>query len=228
MSPKTLLAVLALLKVAEGNLLNLNLKLNGFDLNTFTNTSLRGFTTAMSLLDPLTLKNVSKSIHGDSFSADIVGHKVQLKGFSHIVATFINTVLSPPTIETNLRFKKIELNIPAYTLAAKAAFADVFGNGSLTVRIEQLNVFGTAHVELGITGVRKVKDLKLTLRPSIVDVKVTGLLNNEPLSKVLSTAITSSIPPFMERYKTVIGNMASSTIKDVMNGVLSGSIFFSS
>ncbi|XP_071876614.1 uncharacterized protein [Bombus fervidus] len=94
-----------------------------------------------------------------------------------------------------------------------------YGRGNLALVIRQLNV--TADLKLGVKDERiHVSNLVIHAHVKEFDCVITGLYDDENLSKVISKTITEMVPDLLEKYQNRISQYVSKVATNVMNDIL--------
>ncbi|XP_068988838.1 uncharacterized protein [Bombus flavifrons] len=94
-----------------------------------------------------------------------------------------------------------------------------YGRGNLALVIRQLNV--TADLKLGVKNERmQVSNLVIHAHVKEFDCVITGLYDDENLSRVISRSITKMVPDLLEKYQNRISQYVSKVATNVMNNIL--------
>lgn len=66
----------------------------------------------------------------------------------------------------------------------------------------------------------KASSIKFCPPPSISQFEITGLFNDEQMSKLASKLISDIVPGMLEDYQSQVSKMGSPLVKDLLNKVL--------
>ncbi|KAF5296795.1 hypothetical protein FQA39_LY12313 [Lamprigera yunnana] len=171
--------------------------------------------------DPIVIPVVDFESNSDSFNIALKATDLSIAGISSLEITSASIALNPPSLAIAAQLKGLQITAPIYDLNLKALFLPFYGKGDLKLVIEDvtLDIEATAKISgLSIS----VKDVKVKLGLAKLNLDISGLINNEPFSDIVSTAMTECFPQFLKNYSKRIEDLLSPIVENLLNNLLQG------
>ncbi|KAF2903208.1 hypothetical protein ILUMI_02979 [Ignelater luminosus] len=222
-----LVAVLATFVNANSITLELDVDLNGMDPNSvdpyiFENVVKDLFDKIVAQLkekDPAMIPNIDVDVGEDS---DPVRLKLNIedlivRGFSSVELTNIKISAIGFKLEFKVDLGVVQIVAPFYKLDGLLVIIPLYGSGTFNLRVVGAALKGNG--KLNIAG-PSIQDLGLEFMVNQTNLVVTGFLDNEPLSEIISLAVSECFPVFMQNYGKRLGELLAGIIQEIINGAL--------
>ncbi|KAB0798189.1 hypothetical protein PPYR_09182 [Photinus pyralis] len=167
--------------------------------------------------DPYIIPELTQTIDNGTIRLNFTAKDMQVHGISKFVAKELKVTMFPPTIAIVIAFENLTVSIGEYDLSMKASFVPLYGHGNLTLTSQNIVLNCSAAASFSPLG---IKDLNLGFNLDTVDLHVTGLLNNEGFSQIISSAISEVLPGYVQKYGVVIGKLISKPVEDLINDLI--------
>ncbi|XP_031342560.1 uncharacterized protein LOC116170363 [Photinus pyralis] len=163
--------------------------------------------------DPYTIPTLNFPVNDGS----VMAKDVEVHGLSKITVKGLKLTVIPPVVAIAVAFENITVSIGEYSVNITTDFAPVYGLGKLTLTSQNilLSCSGAARFDpLGVT------DLKIRFDLDTFDFNVTGLLNNEEFSEIISSVISDTVPGHLQKHGAMIGQMVAKPVEEIINGLI--------
>lgn len=169
------------------------------------------------VLDPLQIKNMSIELNEKGLiSLKGILKNLRSNGLSDYKVNQGDFMLAGLKVDVGLLFNQINVMTDYNVTGTLVDSFSIFGNGNIRVAIKGLNV--TVDLKLGVKNNKlNISKLMFNVHLKEFDCAITGLYNDEEVSKLLSKAITEVLPGLLDDYQTEISNYASPIIANTLN-----------
>jgi hypothetical protein len=187
------------------------------------NETLRNLSILMQAYDPYMIKEVSYKIGSDNLRGEMSAKNIYLSGFSGFSATDLKNKVTifPPGVKSTfkVKFDELQLIVPDYFFDGMAVFVPFYGKGFVNLIVREIHGGAFAQILTTTSGLR-LKRLDIQLNISQTNLTVSGLLNNEPLSQIVSTSTTECFAEFVNLYNDRLGKLLGARLVDPINKIL--------
>ncbi|KAF5273581.1 hypothetical protein FQR65_LT04579 [Abscondita terminalis] len=169
--------------------------------------------------DPLSIPEINLELNSDVFGINLTARDIIVIDYSKFVATKIKVNILPPSMTLNIFFPKPHFIVTSYDLSARLLFIPVYGKGSINFAPKNIDLGIEAVIGIGGSGITVSKaSPTLNLTESLLH--ITGILNNEPLSQIVSSSTTECFPKFLANYGQRFKDLLGPIIAEVLNSIL--------
>ncbi|KOX79339.1 hypothetical protein WN51_09141 [Melipona quadrifasciata] len=173
------------------------------------------------VLDPLKREINDKSVHGLLVCSNrLEGYlkNVREKGLSDYAVTRGDFSIVGLIANVSLLFNQIDLMTEYNVNGTLMNKISLYGHGNIALVIKGLNV--SVNLKLGVENQRiVVRDLVLNVHVQKFDLEMTGLFDDEDLSKTLSKAISEVLPDFIDDYQSEVSAKASPIVANLLSNL---------
>lgn len=165
------------------------------------------------VLDPLQIKNMSIDLNEKGLiSLKGILKNLRSNGLSDYKVNQGDFMLAGLKVDVGLLFNQISVMTDYNVTGTLVDSFSIFGNGNIRVVVKGLNV--TVDMKLGVkNNTLNISNLTFNAHLKEFNCAITGLYNDEEVSKLLSKAITEVLPGLLDDYQTEISNYASPIIR---------------
>ncbi|KAL0109682.1 hypothetical protein PUN28_014602 [Cardiocondyla obscurior] len=184
------------------------------------------------VLDPYNSDKLEFNVNEETIKLDALLTNVKVNGLSEYDIINGDFKLDLPNVLLNVQLSWPRISASTgYRMNGKIDMFEIYGDGGIKFAARGLafkaNV--TLEIEGGIIkGYLKVKDIKLELSLTSLDLTATGLYNNEELSRILSAIISDMAPQLIgeeiiaDKISLFVGNqldsfLANKTLSDLLD-----------
>ncbi|XP_003691956.2 uncharacterized protein LOC100865493 [Apis florea] len=172
------------------------------------------------VLDPLRIENMNIDLNEKGLiSLKGILKNLRSNGLSDYEVNRGDFTLIGLKGDIGLLFNQINIMTDYNVTGTLVDSFSIFGNGNIRAVIKGLNV--TIDLKLGVNN-NKVNISNLVFHAHLKECNcvITGLYNDEEVSKLLSKVITEVLPGLLDDYQTEISNYASPIIAKTLNKFL--------
>jgi len=166
--------------------------------------------------DPFLIPKLQFNVGEDDLRVNFEAEDILLRGFSRFNLTDLTISAIQRKADFNVRFEQFQVMVPYYNLDAFAVFIPFYGSGTMNLVATGIDLGGAA--KIGLTG--EVKELEARFNLTESNLRITGLLHNEPMSDIVSVATTECFPEFINTYGERLGEIFSSVLIKIINKIL--------
>ncbi|KAK1124712.1 hypothetical protein K0M31_006076 [Melipona bicolor] len=171
------------------------------------------------VLDPLKVNQVNVNVHEEEVSLEGYLKNLREKGLADYAVNRGDFSIVGLVVNVSLLFNEIDLMTEYNINGTLMNQISLYGNGNIALVIKGLNV--SVDLKLGVADQKiVVRDLVLNVHVQKFDLGMTGLFNDEDLSKTLSKAISEVLPDFIDDYQSEVSAKASPIVANLLNKFL--------
>ncbi|XP_019864894.1 uncharacterized protein LOC109594145 [Aethina tumida] len=180
--------------------------------------------------DPLIIENFTLNLDNLNLT-DVKGFATLENGVADNIVNFVVTnvkgelYLLPPTYTVDFTMLNANLsNLGHYRLNLTAFGVPIWGEGSILVGIEHLNI--TGHVK-GVIDTDMVVVVKELAAPATIEkfiFSITGLFGDEDYSKEISQKISEAVPEIINNNPEIFLDIVGPLIVELMNALINDEI----
>ncbi|XP_030758422.1 uncharacterized protein LOC115884081 [Sitophilus oryzae] len=170
--------------------------------------------------DPIYIESLNVNLSADALNGNISISKLNLYGIKDLVATYIKSDIF--NLQTSMTLINPEITLEAeYDInVLLASLVPFYGAGKISTTIANTNVSfaGKANISNGLSF------SNVTIGFTVDDAKfsVTGVLNNDELSALITEALNDNVASFINTYEDVISSLISSAAEEIINNIING------
>jgi len=183
-------------------------------INATINTIVHNLTEPIAI-DALTLNFTDELLNGRANLSAFA-----LYGLKALAASQIQVNILSLAMNATIKIPKIKLDTKYFADVTLLEFIPLYGNGRVGVNVDKIDLLVTGRVN--ITHGLSISNATVSFGVGEISFDLHGLLNNEELSVLISTALNDSAGLFINQNRKAISDLISPVAQEIINAILKG------
>ncbi|XP_015181385.1 PREDICTED: uncharacterized protein LOC107069001 [Polistes dominula] len=175
------------------------------------------------VLDPFKLRQTEYIIREKGFlEAQGYLRNMQADNLSNFVAIKADYTIIGLKINLHLKWDSIKLVTDYSIIGNLGDMLSIYGLGEIDATAQGLELNVTMGLSIKDNGDLFVRSFESGIKLKALDIKITGLFHDEPVSKIVSTILSDMIPQLIDDYQQELTGKFNTLATNTINKLLKG------